>query len=206
MTLADQILDVADALTEPTLNREPIPYWDHNRHRKIKHHTTVLPGLLAQLHQSVHPVWSTAEDPAGAIPASRPPLEIEALSRHQQITDAARGWTLLLGLEVRATVESNIRALVGATARLDDTQQRDLLADLRRWRSWCRVYLGHEHVQHIRAVPCPLPECQQRGTLRINLTTETGLCTACGAIWNRDTIGLLAEHIKTSRRPAASRS
>lgn len=204
MNILDQITDTADGLTEPHINTEPIPYWDHNRHRKIRHHKTIQPGLLAQLYQAVNPIWSTTDEPGGSMPASRPPLDAEALSRHQQITTAVRAWCTQLGLEWRPTAESNIRALVGAAGRLDDTQQRRLLADLRRWRSWCRVYLGLEHVRQITAVPCPLTDCQQRGTLRINLTTETGMCTACGAAWNPDTIGLLAHHITTSRGGTAA--
>lgn len=197
------ILALGDELTEPTMNREPYHIWDTNRHKQIRHHITVLPGLLAQLYQSVHPTWSTTDEPGGAIPASRPPLELEALSRHAQITTAATAWCAQAGIDARPTPESTIRALVGATNHLDTDQQHTLIGDLRRWRGWCRVYLELDKVEAIRDAPCPLSECAGRGTLRVNLTTAHALCTACGATWSQDTIGVLGEHIRISRNTKA---
>jgi hypothetical protein len=196
----DQITDLADTLTEPHVNREPYTTWDGNRHRKTHHHITVQHGLLTQLYRAVLPSWATADEPGTSVPASQPPLEVEALSRHAQITEAARSWCRLARVEPRATAESTIRALVGAAGQLDDTQQTDLAADLRRWTHWCRVYLGLEHIRRITGTRCPIPTCNTLSTLRINLTTSHGLCTACGATWNHDTIGLLAEHITTNRK------
>lgn len=200
VTPIDQITDLADTLTEPHAHREPYTTWDTNRHRKTHHHITVQHGLLTQLHRAVLPATMASDGNSGTIPASRPPLEIEALSRHQQISTAARTWCTNLGTHPRPTAESTIRALVGAAGHLDDTQQRALAADLRRWTHWCRVYLGLEQVRRITGVRCPLPDCTQLGTLRINLTTSHGLCTACGATWDRDSIGVLAEHITTNRK------
>jgi hypothetical protein len=197
-----QILDLADTLTEPHAHREPYTVWDSNRHRKVMHHVTVQHGLLTQLYRAVLPASMAEEGTGGTIPGSRPPLEIEALSRHQQITTAAQRWCKDLGIEPRPTTESTIRGLVGAASHLDETDQQALAADLRRWTHWCRVYLGIEQVRQITAVPCPLPDCAQRGSLRINLTTSHGLCVACGATWNNDTIGVLAQHITTNRKTA----
>jgi hypothetical protein len=199
----DQIRDYADELTQPHINREPYTIWDGQRHRKTHHHVTVEHGLLRQLYNAaIIPTITGTDEGGGTIPRSRPPLEVEALSRHQQITTTAHGWCTGLGLQTRATAESNIRALVGAAGNLEETHQKLLLADLRRWTGWCRVYLGLEQVRRIPGVRCPISACNQLGTLRINLTTSHGLCTACGATWNRDTIGVLAEHIKTNRAAA----
>jgi hypothetical protein len=202
----DKIRDQADALTDPHINREPYTVWDGQRHRKIHHHITVQHGLLAQLYRAVQPATSNTDEPGTAIPASRPPLEVEALSRHQQISTTTARWCTDLGLQTRVSAESNIRALVGAAANLDLGQQKALLADLHRWTGWCRVYLGLEQVRRIPGVRCPLPTCNTLGTLRINLTTSHGLCTACGATWDRDSIGVLAEHIKTNRPRAAAKA
>ncbi|MFC7276240.1 hypothetical protein ACFQS1_19785 [Paractinoplanes rhizophilus] len=199
MTLLDQITGLADGLTDPHVNREPYTVWDGNRHRKTHHHVTVQHGLLTQLHRAVLPASVAGEGPGGGVPKSRPPLEIEALSRYRQITAAARRWCKDLGVDPRATPESTIRALVGAAGRMDDGEQRELLADLRRWVSWCRVYLGLEQIRRIAGARCPLADCAQLGSLRINLTTSYGMCTACGAAWDRDTIGVLAEHIRVAR-------
>jgi hypothetical protein len=204
MNPLDQIIDLADTLTEPHAHREPYTVWTGSRHRQTRHHITVQHGLLTQLHHAVLPATMADEGASGSTPGSRPPLEIEALSRHTQITTAATTWCKTLHIDPRATPESDIRALVGSAGHLDDTQQRALAADLRRWTHWCRVYLGLEQVRQITGVPCPLPDCTGHGTLRINLTTSHGLCTACGATWGTTTIGLLAEHITTNRSEKAS--
>jgi hypothetical protein len=195
----DHITDLADELTQPHAHREPYTVWDSQRHRKTRHHITVQHGLLTQLYRAVLPATMADEGSGGTIPGSRPPLEIEALSRHTQIATTAQRWCRDLHIDPRPTIESTIRALVGAAPSADDDQQRALAADLRRWTHWCRVYLGLEQVRQITAVPCPLPDCNGRGTLRINLTTSHGLCTACGATWDHKTIGVLAQHITTNR-------
>lgn len=200
MTLLHQIVDTADVLTEPHLNREPIPYWDASRHRKVRHHDTVQPGLLAQLYQSVIPASSSSDGPsASSVPASRPPLAVEALSLHDEICMAVLAWCTDHGLPTRVSVESNVRALVGVAAELGDEHARLLLADLRRWRGWCNVYLGWDKIILPRGVWCPLPDCGQRNSLRINLTSATAMCRACRATWQRSdgSIDLLAAHIQT---------
>lgn len=204
MTLLDQITDLADELTQPHAHREPYTIWDGQRHRKALHHITVQHGLITQLYRAVLPSSAATDGNGGSIPGSRPPLEIEALSRHQQITAAAKGWCNTLAIEVRTKPEDTIRGFVGAAPSLDEPQQRALAADLRRWAHWCRVYLGMEQVRQIAGVPCPLADCNGRGSLRINLTTSHGLCIACGATWAHDTIGILAEHIRAGRTERTS--
>jgi hypothetical protein len=200
--LLARIRDTADTLTEPHTHREPYTIWTGQRHRQIRHHATTQHGLLTQLYRAVLPTWQTTDNPGGSIPASRPPLEVEALSRHDEITAAARAWCFHAGIQPRTTAESTIRALVGAAGHLDHDQAERLLADLRRWAGWCRVYLGLEQIRLIAGARCPLTDCTELGTLRINLTTSHGLCKACGATWDHDTIGVLAEHITTSRTTA----
>jgi hypothetical protein len=205
MTPLEQITELADTLTEPHAHREPYTTWTGSRHRQTHHHITVQHGLLTQLHHAVLPATIADEGASGSTPGSRPPLEIEALSRHQQITTTAQRWCRDLGINPRPTTESTIRALVGAAGHLDEPDQKALCADLRRWTHWCRVYLGLEQVRQINGVPCPLADCTGRGTLRINLTTSHGLCTACGATWDHKTIGVLAQHITTNRPTKAER-
>jgi hypothetical protein len=199
MTLLDQITNLADSLTEPHAHREPYQIWDHNRHRKTMHHITVQHGLLTQLYRAVLPTQLATEGTGGSTPKSRPPLELEALSRHHQITVATARWCRDLAVDTRATTESNIRALVGAAGHLDEPDQRALAADLRRWTHWCRVYLGLEQVRQITGARCPIPDCNTLSSLRINLTTSHALCTSCEATWGTTTIGLLAQHITTTR-------
>jgi hypothetical protein len=199
VSLLDQITELADGLTEPHVLREPYTVWDGNRHRKTQHHVTVQHGLLTQLYRAVLPSVVASDGPGAGVPKSQPPLEVEALSRHGEITAAAKVWCVTLGVEPRTKPEDTIRGFVGAAPGLDDQQQRTLLADLRRWTSWCRVYLGLEHIRRIAGCRCPIADCNALGSLRINLTTSHGLCTACGAAWDRDSIGVLAEHITVNR-------
>lgn len=204
MTPLEQITRYADELTEPHINREPYTIWTGSRNRQTLHHVTVQHGLLTRLYRAVLTVQPGTEAPGAAgVAASRPPLEVEALSRHTQITAAANTWSKTLGIDPRPTAESTIRGLVGAASHHDDQDQRALAGDLRRWVGWCRVYLGLEHIRRITGVRCLLADCNTLGSLRINLTTSHGLCTACGATWDRDSIGVLAEHITTAREVTA---
>lgn len=197
MTLHDRILAAADALTEPYLHTEQVSVWV-NRNRKVYRHTVVLPGLLAQLHQSVIPVSSSAGAPAGGVPGSRPPLALEALSCHDEIVTAVAGWCRTLDITPRTSPESNIRALVGAT--VPDDRVRPLLADMRRWQRWCAVLTGWESIYRPAGVACPVVDCGRVNTLRINLTAATAMCRGCGATWSDEdgTLGLLAEYIRAN--------
>lgn len=199
-----QIMEIAEALCEPHTHTERIRDWDGNRNAKYRTHTTTQPGLITQLEQSIAKTVSTGEGSMGGAYGSRPPLALEALSRHLSITVAVMDWCAHLGIVVRATVESNIRALVGAAATLDPDDTRALLADLRRWRGWCAVLTDWEktHVPH--RVPCPVVDCGQPGTLRINLTTKNAMCKACGSTWTEQdgSLGILAEHITAATNAA----
>lgn len=208
MTLLHQIADTADALTEPHFHAEQVPYWDHNRNKKFRRHQVFLPGLLAQVHQAVIPTSSSADAPAGGVPGSRPPLAVEALSIHDEISMAVLRWCTSLDLQPRVSAESNIRGLVGAAARLDEDTAGALLTELRQWRRWCSVYLGWERLYRPAGVPCPIVDCGQVNTLRINLTTSTAVCRACLATWTQDgedgSLQVLANYISNwSKRSAA---
>jgi hypothetical protein len=204
----DQIQDVADALTEPHLHVEPIPYWDNNRNRKIRRHQTVQPGLIAQLYQSVVPASSSAEPGAGGVPGSRPPLAVEALSRHDTIAMQVLRWCRSLHITARVSVESNVRALVGASAVFDDDTARVLLSEMRQWKRWCSVLTGWENIYRPAAVSCPVLGCGKVNTLRVNLTSKTAMCRACAATWSDEdgTIGLLGDYIRTVTDRVAQRA
>jgi hypothetical protein len=199
MTLHDAIRDLADELCDPHQHAEVIPFWDNNRNRKFRRHITIQPGLIQQLYQSVMPASSSAEPHAGGIPGSRPPLAVEALSRHDEIAMAVLGWCREYRLPTLVSVESNIRRLAAASQRFDDDDARGLLADLRQWRRWCAVLTGWESLYRPARVPCPVVDCGRTNTLRINLTAKTAMCHACAATWSEDdgTITVLAAYIET---------
>lgn len=204
--LAD-IAAVADELADGSQHTERIPYWDRHRHRQFRPHTVVLPGLLDQLYEAVYPAAGQSGDRRP--PDSRPPLSIEALGTHTAITAYATGWCVRAGLTSRGTATANVRQLVGAASTLPSDQQRALLADLRRWRTWCAVMTGWERVDAYPSVPCPV--CTTVGTLRVNLTAGRGYCTnqtrkddgtlVCGSTWSMDdgSLPVLGRHITTVR-------
>lgn len=197
------IADLAEELCDPHRHRQQRYGWDKQRHKiRLPDHITTQAALLTQLHQAVVPLLSQAADDAGGMFAanSRPPLQLEALDRHHAITVAAAGWCSSQGLRAKLTARDNIRALVGHTNRLGDDHLHMLRADLRRWRNWAATMSGWESITRPRAL-CPVVECGAKNTLRVNLSTEAGMCAACGSSWDATTIGILAAHI-SAEKPA----
>lgn len=205
MTLLTDIADLAEELCDPRQHTEIIWGWSTSRHReKLGEHKTIQPGLLTQLHEAIAPLLAGLDD-AGArgVPRSTPPLQIEALDRWLDITVKAATWCHTLGVRPRLTPQDNIRALIGAN--LGD-HANDLRADLRRWRGWCATITGWE-TTFSPDNPCPVEDCNQRGTLRINLARQTAYCTACRSWWDEDTIQGLAIYLNAGQhhRPTPAR-
>lgn len=221
--LAD-LLDVADTLTEPYHLRNPRWEWDHNRNKKrLPDHEVTLPGLLQQLADVAYP--GTTGDGGGArpVPGSRPPVQTAALSAYMEITLAVTRWCWGMKLNLRDTVESNLRAIVGAAPTLPRSRNRvdpymcpacargpaehwspchhcqpvtqvELISELRAWQRRAEVITGWRKPDPQVEAPCP--HCGER-QLRINLTSETARCGACPAEWSADGVplGVLAQHI-----------
>lgn len=191
------IADLAEQLCDPHRHSEDLWEWTESRHRrKTGVHVTTQPGLLTQLHQAVVPLLGAPDDGGAQSAArSRPPIQLEALDRHTAITMAAAQWCNETGLRTRLTAVGNIRQLVGATSRLDCSALR---VDLRRWRDWSATMTGWRTIYRPRAA-CPVDDCGQRSTIRINLGAQTGMCTACLSTWDPVAIKQLAEHITGQR-------
>lgn len=194
--LAD-IAAVADELTERRKHREPFTVWSPTRHKVDRFHETTVDGLLAQLRTVFVPGRAEQIESGSGVPSSRPPLHLEAVSRHTMITLEAGRWMWSLRLDQRPTVESNIRALVGSAGSMDSDTQAELLAQLRRWRTWCAVLTGWERPPFRPHAPCPA--CEKTNTLIIRLDTQRAYCrnVDCGSTWDQSTIGVLAEYIRT---------
>lgn len=196
--LAD-IAAAADELCDPRQNTEPIR--QQRRTRRGKRATrlawvTTQPGLLQQLAELVYPPSSDTDGPGSAPPQSRPPVFLEALSALWQIRTAAARWCWSLKIDLRATAEGDIRALVGAAPMMDSSDQALLLNEMQQWRTWAAVLTGWQSDLFKPHVPCLA--CGTVGTLRVNLTRRSAFCVnrECQAMWDEGTVGLLAEHIK----------
>lgn len=203
MTTLTDIADLAELLCDPHQHTETVQYWA-NRNRKFRRHVTIQPGLLHQLHEAVFR-QNTADEGRRGSPGSRPPLQLEALSLHVVIQVAVTRWCWELNVTMRDSTEQDIRALVGAA--MDSDTQTLLRADLRRWRTWCEVMTGWETVWAPKGVTCPVAACGQQGSLRVLLAAKRAFCRnpartedgglVCGATWDQDTIGVLADYISS---------
>lgn len=204
--------DVTDSLCDPHQVREPRGHiWDANRHKKLlPDHVIVLPGLLQQLADIVYP-GSPPDNGAGPtsrpVPASRPPLRMDAASAHLAIVMAVTRWHLSLGLVLRDTIESSIRQMLERIKREDFETQTVLLVEMRSWQRQAEIICGHRQPDPQLQVPCPDPECAQR-KLRVNMADLTARCDGCGTRWAEQedpdhgiyAIGVLARHIADHQR------
>lgn len=196
MTDLATIADAADSLTNPIRVREPIFYWDDNRNRKIRFYEHTLPSLLNQLAAAKFPGEVYVEDSGGHIrrtPRSMPPGRLEAINALISIEAGAAIWATRMSLTLRDDAAGNIRALVGS--RLTSDLADELLGDLRHWYGWAATLTGWRRPPWTPQSPCPF--CNDRA-LRVRLDTKTAMCVSCRESWSEDTIGLLAEHLRST--------
>lgn len=197
--MIEEISAYVDELCDPHQHTERVPQWDANRNRKWREHRTVQPGLLAQLTELVGDIGARVDDGEGngrSVPRSRPPANLDALSCHTDITFGAARWCWSLQVEVRPTVEGNLRALIGAATLLDDETRAALADELRHWRNAASVLTGWRTPPYAPYVPCPEKDCGRRGKLRVNLERRTAMCLACGSGWGTDQIEDIADYVK----------
>lgn len=67
--------------------------------------------------------------------------------------------------------------------------------DVRRWWHQARIVSGWDQAAYRLFNTCPI--CETRGSLRIKLEVHAALCVECREVWDAETIGLLAEHVRT---------
>jgi hypothetical protein len=195
--LAD-LADLVDELCDPHQHVERVHDRVGRGTRRMRAYVTVQQGLLAQLAAAAVDGAAGGDEPPSArpIPQSRPPGCFEALARHTAITLHVARWCWDLRIAQRDTVEGNMRALVGAAGGLDGVVLQDLVAAAKGWRHQAAVMTGWASPRFAPDVPCP--SCERRGTIRINLSRQVAMCTSetCGALWEADTIGVLADYIR----------
>jgi hypothetical protein len=125
-------------------------------------------------------------------------VNLEAVSRFAVIEIGAVRLLWSLRVEVRDTVASNVRALVGAAGDADSDSQAFILAELQRWRHWAATLTGWVTPPFRPHVPCPV--CDQR-RLVINLDRKKAYCAnlGCNSLWDDadGSIFVLADHIRT---------
>ncbi len=200
--------DTADQLTDPRHHREPRYGTDAHKHRiVVGHHITTQPGLLAQLAAMAYPGAGSDEADSGggrAVPGSRPPGDLDAISAYVAITIAVTRWCWSLRLDLRDTVESNLRQVVAtAIGRSDRDVQITLLSEMRSWRNQAEAITGWR--RSAVQLPQPCPHCGER-QLRVNVEGPAARCLACGVQWDAETVGVLARVLEAYRLDAHERA
>lgn len=188
--LLNTIAELAEELCDARQYREPIYEWVNRNRKLVRVVVTTQAGLIDQLRESIQPAGGTS-DAARPVPASRPPLQLEALDRLIAIDKAAIGWTRFLQLQPRLYLEGTVRQLVDGAARADDDTRHALADAMRRWRGWAAVMTGWASPPLTPYIRCANPECGQLATLRILPERRTATCSACGHVWD-DTDGTYA--------------
>lgn len=184
------IAELAEELCDARQYREPIYEWVGRNRKLTRVIITTQAGLIDQLRDSIQPASSTT-DTARPVPASRPPLQLEALDRLIAIEKAAHNWTWQLRLQPRLYLEGTIRHLVDGAAKADDNTRHALAAEMRRWRGWAAVMTGWASPPLVPYIRCANTTCDQLATMRILPERRTATCAACGNVWD-DTDGTFA--------------
>ena len=111
---------------------------------------------------------------------------------------------------IRGLIEPDLRAIGVAAHRLPAEVLEQLVAEVRDWRTWCRIMAGWQEPPTRPNAPCPNCEAMpgERAGLRVRLYTASGsggvtddaainaaVCLSCDRTWDADTIGLLAAEI-----------
>lgn len=211
-----ELRDACDSLTEPYHSRSQRWTWDHNRHRKpLPDHVITLPGLLQQLADMAYPGQpaDSGDFVMRPVPASRPPLQLRAVSAHAAIAVGIVRWCWSMQLDLRGTAESNLRQVLAAAGRQDRDTQITLLDEVRGWRRQAEIITGWRDPDPELQVPCP--HCGERG-LRVAIADKVARCVNCRSRWAEDedidagvySIGVLGRHIadyQAGSREAADR-
>lgn len=164
-------------------------------------HVTHVPSLLEQLRKAGRP--STGENSPGAY-SSRPAAHIEAMDTLLIIDREASRWVRVLGAQDPDTTEQCILRLHGLHAGLTACRSKRtskhgccdahrIEADIKRWWTQARIVTGWDSAAWRPDNTCPM--CGKRGTLRVRFSAASALCIDCRETWDRETLGLLAQHI-----------
>lgn len=199
--------DQVRELTETHSHREPFTYDDGRTTWTVGHVTTV-PPLLDQLGNATQQAMGDGGGSGGY--KSRPPAFIESMDTLATIDLEASRWVRDLGEDDPLDTAGCLRKLHGlhasagrcghAKAERDDQHrvtcctQHAIEVDVRRWWTQARITTGWDSAAWRPDNTCPL--CGKRGTLRVKLGAQSGMCTDCRETWDETTIGLLADHIR----------
>lgn len=191
--------DYVTELVDPTNHYEP----RHTRQVNADGSSTIIttrhrvtaPPLLEQLATAI---YSTAAEEGRRAFGSKPSARVDALDALQRIESGVESWLKRLGLDIptRPTREGTEALNVPQGLRRAAAHApEEIRADVRSWWSMARTVTGWDQPAWKPDNSCPL--CNVRGGLRIRRDATSATCVECWETWDVETIGLLAEHIRT---------
>lgn len=206
MTRVGSLVELADAINELTRRTTHVEYVEHTitrtvttrsgkihgkRTRERRRHTTSLPPLLSELEAAAVP----GSGEAGGLSAfeSRPAAELAPLSVLREIADDAGFWARTFAID-EPDLASTLQSLVSAPA--DPAQLERLTQQATRWVRRARLATGRDPQPVTITEPCPY--CLRRHALVIAGDLQHAKCSRCGTRWTPDTIGLLADMLRTN--------
>lgn len=203
-----RVAALVDQLVETSVHYEAVYSRDEHRNKRLTgSHRVTVPGLLAQLEEEFARRVADGPYVSATLYGPRPPVALDCLSTHTQVTIAVARWLWDHQEPQRETVQGNLRAMVGLAGRLPDADVERLVDDLARWVRWCQVLTGWASpAWRPHGASCPVDGCRGRGTLRVHLSAQTAICLGCGTTWGPDDIADLAHHVRcaTEADPVAA--
>lgn len=185
--MVQDIADIADQLLHTRELVVPVYGWTGQRNRtRTGEHRVRHASLLDELAAAAFPGQG---DHGRAAAVSRPPVNLDAVSKYLTIQLGVVRLSNLLDLDLRDTLTASISGIVGASATTTSDLQAEVLREIRRWRRWAAIAVGWESPPRPLTAPCPVEDCNTMGSLRMWAGDRNGTmvkeawCETCGTRW-----------------------
>lgn len=185
-------VDTLAQIAELTRATRHVQMYEKGPETKI--HRVTAPPLLWQLENSQQGLGSI-EERAGSGYQSRPAARIEALDVLLKIDREASAKIRELGHDDDRDTGGLLSLLGGLLPGQNETQVREIEDLVNRWYVLARVATGWDSPLWRPRNTCP--NCESLGSLRVRLADLEAFCAECHVAWDKTTIGVLAEHLRT---------
>lgn len=197
MLNADMIRELLTGFTTTETIRRPTQHDDGRWYTENTLHTVTHPGLLDQINDTVQGRTGNGEIFHAAY-GSKPAGRIDCLAYLERLGKESK--TLAAAHNIPTLpLRDRLQRISGA---IGDTTT----PTIKSWWVTARVLTQHDSPPFTPPVPCPIEECERRGTLRVRLSQEIAVCTECRNTWTGPDYNLLAiwcawaaEHLKGPR-------
>ena len=149
-------------------------------------HTITHPSLLDQIAHAL--TGSTAGMVMGGESGSKPAARLDALATLERIERESADRARAEGITETLPLRARLSRLAGVVPDID--------RQVRSWWTAARLVTSWDSPPFSPRVPCPNPDCERRGTLRIRVHESTAVCVECGDLWGPDDVERLGEYIR----------